>query len=107
MAVPVPSISCCALNHHNLFYQIHNALLFNRDTCCHLALSVYGCFLSIKHLIVSMLLLTPKQLEQLALNKWFLNSVEFAFSKLLTNTSYYHNFVGVPYFQSDEVFLSL
>ncbi len=38
MAVPVPSISCCVLKHHNLFYQIHNALAFNRDTCCHLAL---------------------------------------------------------------------
>jgi hypothetical protein len=38
MAVPVPSISCCVLNHHNLFYQIQSALAFNRDTCCHLAL---------------------------------------------------------------------
>ncbi len=38
MAVPVPSISCCVLKHHNLFYQIHNALAFNQDTCCHLAL---------------------------------------------------------------------
>ncbi len=38
MAVPVPSISCCVLIHHNLFYQIQNALAFNRDTCCHLAL---------------------------------------------------------------------
>jgi hypothetical protein len=38
MAVPVPSISYCVLNHHNLFYQIQNALDFNRDTCCHLAL---------------------------------------------------------------------
>ncbi len=38
MAVPVPSISCCVLNHHNLFYQIQNALAFNQDTCCHLAL---------------------------------------------------------------------
>jgi hypothetical protein len=26
MAVPVPGISCCVLNHHNLFYQIQNAL---------------------------------------------------------------------------------
>ena len=42
MAAAVPSISCCVLNHHNLFYQIQNALAFNRDTCCH----VYGCFLS-------------------------------------------------------------
>ncbi len=40
MAVPVPSIGCCVLNHHNLFYQIQNALAFNRDTCCHLALSL-------------------------------------------------------------------
>jgi len=38
MAVPVPRISCCVLNHHNLFYQIQNALSFNQDTCCHLAL---------------------------------------------------------------------
>ncbi len=38
MAVPVPSISYCVLNHHNLFYRIQNALAFNRDTCCHLAL---------------------------------------------------------------------
>jgi hypothetical protein len=38
MAVPVPSISCCVLNHHNLFYQILNAPAFNRDMCCHLAL---------------------------------------------------------------------
>ncbi len=38
MAAPVPSISCCVLNHHNLFYQIQNALAFNQDTCCHLAL---------------------------------------------------------------------
>ncbi len=38
MAVPVPCISCCFLNHHNLFYQIHNALAFKRDTCCHLVL---------------------------------------------------------------------
>jgi hypothetical protein len=29
MAVPVPSISFCVLNHHNLFYQIQNALAFN------------------------------------------------------------------------------
>ena len=38
MAVPVPSISCCVLNHHNLFYQIQNVLAFNCDTCCPLAL---------------------------------------------------------------------
>ncbi len=38
MAVPVPSISCCVLNHPNLSYQIHNALTFNWDMCCHLAL---------------------------------------------------------------------
>jgi len=38
MAVPVPSISCGVLNHHNLFYQIQNALAFNWDMCCHLAL---------------------------------------------------------------------
>ncbi len=38
MPVPVPSISCCVLDHHNLFYQIYNALAFNRDTCCHLVL---------------------------------------------------------------------
>jgi hypothetical protein len=31
MAVPVPSISCCVLNHHNIFYQIQNALAFNWD----------------------------------------------------------------------------
>ncbi len=37
-AVPIPSISCCVSNHHNLFYQIQNALAFNRDTCCHLVL---------------------------------------------------------------------
>jgi len=37
MAVPVPSTSCCVWNHHNLFYQILNALAFNWDTCCHLA----------------------------------------------------------------------
>jgi hypothetical protein len=34
----LPSISCCVLNHHNLFYQIQNALAFNRDACCHLVL---------------------------------------------------------------------
>jgi hypothetical protein len=51
MAVPVPSISCCVLNHHNLFYQIHNALAFNWEMCCHLAL-VYGCFLSILIVLV-------------------------------------------------------
>ncbi len=28
MAVPVPSINCCVLNCHNLFYQIQNALAF-------------------------------------------------------------------------------
>jgi hypothetical protein len=38
MAVPVPSISCCVLNEHDLFYQIENALAFNWDRCCHLAL---------------------------------------------------------------------
>jgi hypothetical protein len=38
MAVLVPRISCCVLNHHNLFYQIQNALAFNWDTCCHIAL---------------------------------------------------------------------
>jgi len=37
-AVPVQSISRCALNHHNLFYQIQNVLAFNWDTCCHLVL---------------------------------------------------------------------
>ncbi len=38
MAVPVPSISCCVLNHHNLFYQMQSALAFKWDMCCHLAL---------------------------------------------------------------------
>jgi hypothetical protein len=38
MTVPVPSISCCVLNHIHLFYQIQNALAFNRDKCCHLVL---------------------------------------------------------------------
>jgi hypothetical protein len=41
MAVPVPTISCCVLNLHNLFYQIQNVLAFNRDTCCHLALCLW------------------------------------------------------------------
>ncbi len=41
MAVPVPSISSCVLNHHNLFYQIHKAPAFNWDTCCHLALCLW------------------------------------------------------------------
>ncbi len=41
MALPVPSISCFVLNHHNLFYQTHNALAFNRDMCCHLALCLW------------------------------------------------------------------
>ncbi len=41
MAVLVPSISCCVLNHHNLFYQIQNAQPFNRDTCCHLVLCLW------------------------------------------------------------------
>ncbi len=39
--VAVPSISCCVLNHHNLFYQIQNALAFNQDMCCHLALCLW------------------------------------------------------------------
>jgi hypothetical protein len=38
MAAPVPSMSCCVLNHRNLFYPIQNALAFNQDMCCHLAL---------------------------------------------------------------------
>jgi hypothetical protein len=38
MAVPVPSKSCCVLNHDNLFYQIQNALAFKQDMCCHLVL---------------------------------------------------------------------
>jgi hypothetical protein len=38
MAVPVPSISCCVLNQHNIFYQVQNALAFNWDMCCLLAL---------------------------------------------------------------------
>ncbi len=41
MAVPFPSISCCVLNHHNLFYHIQNALAFNWDTCCHLVLCLW------------------------------------------------------------------
>ncbi len=41
MAVSVPSISCCVLNPHNLFYQIQNALAFNQDMCCHLALCLW------------------------------------------------------------------
>ncbi len=52
MAVPAPSISCYILNHHNLFYQIHNALAFKWDMCCHLVL-VYGYFLSIKTVLSS------------------------------------------------------
>ncbi len=38
MAVPDPSISCCVLNHNNIFYQIQDALALNWDTCCHLVL---------------------------------------------------------------------
>jgi hypothetical protein len=38
---PVPSISCCVLNHRNLFYHIQNALAFNRDMCCHLVLCLW------------------------------------------------------------------
>ncbi len=41
LAIPVPSISCCVLNHHNLLYQIQNALAFNRDTCWHLVLCLW------------------------------------------------------------------
>jgi hypothetical protein len=41
MVIPVPSISCGVLNHHNLFYQIQNALAFNWDMCCHLALCLW------------------------------------------------------------------
>ncbi len=39
--VPVPSINCCVLNHHNLFYQIQNALALNWDTCCHLVFCLW------------------------------------------------------------------
>ncbi len=38
IAVPVPSLRCCVLNHYNLFNQIQNVLAFNWDTSCHLAL---------------------------------------------------------------------
>ncbi len=41
MAVPVPSINCCVLNHHNLFYHIQNALVFNWDMCWHLAVASF------------------------------------------------------------------
>jgi hypothetical protein len=41
MAVPVPSVSYWVLNHHNLFYQIRNALAFNQDMCSHLALFLW------------------------------------------------------------------
>ncbi len=41
MAVPVPSISCCVLNHHDLSYQLQNALFFNRYMCCHLELCLW------------------------------------------------------------------
>ncbi len=40
MEVPVQSISSWDLKHHNLFFQIQNALAFNWDTCCHLTLSL-------------------------------------------------------------------
>ncbi len=33
-----PKISCCVLNHLNLFNQIQNVLAFNQDMCCHLVL---------------------------------------------------------------------
>ncbi len=33
-----PSISCCIFNKHNFFYKEQNALAFNWDMCCHLAL---------------------------------------------------------------------
>jgi hypothetical protein len=41
IVVPVPSVSCCVLNYHNLFYQRHNAVAFNWDMCCHLALCLW------------------------------------------------------------------
>ncbi len=33
-----PKYKLLCFKHHNLFYQIQNALAFNRDICCHLAL---------------------------------------------------------------------
>jgi hypothetical protein len=58
----ITSISSCIFNHHNLFYQIQNALAFNRDTCCHLALCLqllpfhWTCLLSLSiHLPTSLL----------------------------------------------------
>jgi hypothetical protein len=37
-ALPVPIMSSCVFNNHNFFNKKLNALTFNRDTCCHLAL---------------------------------------------------------------------
>ncbi len=52
MAVPVPSMSCCVLNHHNLFYQIQNALAFHWDLCYHLEFFGYFSILAIEHHIL-------------------------------------------------------
>jgi hypothetical protein len=36
-----PKYKCYVLNHHNLFDQIQNALAFNWDMWCHLALCLW------------------------------------------------------------------
>ncbi len=64
MAVPVPSISYCVLNCHNLFYQIQNTLAFNRDMCCHLVLCLQMLpFHSITIFYISLSLFLPLSLS--------------------------------------------
>jgi hypothetical protein len=41
VVVPVLSISCCIFNNHYFFEQMQNALAFNCDKGCHLALCLW------------------------------------------------------------------
>ncbi len=94
MAVPVPSISCCVINLHNLFYQIQNALVFNCDTCCHLALCLWLLPFHYWHILIRQ----RGRIPLLALGEW--KTVKSYFNKFLIlghikHTSFCH-FQPVP-----------
>jgi hypothetical protein len=95
MAVPVPSISCCVLNFHNLFYQIQNAIAFNRDMCCHLALCLWLLPFHYWHILIRQ----RGRIPLLALGEW--KTVKSYYNKFF-NTRSYQTYIFLPFLASSS-----
>jgi hypothetical protein len=79
MALPVSSISCCVSQHLTKRFTQRNAIAFNRDRCCHLALCLWLILFHWKFIKFSIR-------QSIRLKNWLCKTLFYDFCVLLKNS---------------------